>query len=79
MVDIQPNTNIYKGTVAIFNYEKSGLKHVAVVEYVFEDGSFLTSECNYHAGECGFRHLQPTYPNLLGFYTPNFSLNVLAK
>jgi len=57
-----------KGDVAIFHYEKSGLKHVAVVEYVFDDNSFLISECNYHSGECGVRHLDLTYKNLRGFY-----------
>jgi len=57
-----------KGMIAVFVYEKSGLGHVAIVEYVFDNDSFLISECNYISGKCGIRHLQLDYKNLRGFY-----------
>lgn len=58
----------HKGDVALLHYDKSGLDHVAIVEWVFDDNSFLISECNYIHGECGIRHLTMEYKNLKGFY-----------
>lgn len=70
MATLSPNSfTPKKGDVAIFHYEKSGLKHVAVVEYVFTNGYFWVSECNYTHGECEIRYLSPHYKNLVGFYT----------
>jgi hypothetical protein len=60
-----------KGDLALFYYEKSGLPHIAVVEYVFNNGGVLISEANmYHlyTGGFGVRYLDPGYTHLIGFY-----------
>jgi len=62
-----------KGDLAMFYYEKSGLPHVAVVEYVFHNGGVLISEANmYHLYEdgVGTRYIPPQYHHLVGFYEP---------
>lgn len=59
------------GDLAMFYYEKAGLPHVAVVEYVFNNGGVLVSEANmYHLykGGVGIRYLAPDYKHLIGFY-----------
>ena len=60
-----------KGDLAMFWYEKSGLPHVAVVEYVFNNGEVIISEANmYHLYDdgVGVRYIEPNYPHLIGFY-----------
>lgn len=60
------------GDVAMFWYEKSGLPHIAVVEYVFDNGGVWVSEANmYHLYEngMGIRYLEPDYVHLIGFYS----------
>jgi hypothetical protein len=60
-----------KGDLALFYYEKSGLPHVAVVEYVFSNGGVFVSEANmYHLyqGGMGIRYIEPSYHHLVGFY-----------
>ena len=60
-----------KGDLAMFYYEKAGLPHIAVVEYVFHSGSFYVSEANmYHLykGGVGTRIIQPDYKNFVGIY-----------
>lgn len=62
-----------KGMLAVFHYEKQGLYHVAVVEHVFDDGSYWISECNMkkmYGKPCGIRHLASDYANLIGFVVP---------
>lgn len=62
-----------KGDVAYFYYEKSGLPHVGVIEYVFDDGSFYLSETNmpfYHTNWFGVRYIPAGYKNFKGVYTP---------
>lgn len=61
-----------KGDLALFYYEKSGLPHVAVVEYVFDNGAVLISEANMYylySGGTGVRFMLPSYRHLIGFYT----------
>lgn len=60
------------GDVAMFWYEKAGLPHIAVVEYVFHNGGVLVSEANmYHLYKdgVGIRYLEPSYQHLIGFYS----------
>ena len=60
------------GDVAMFWYEKSGLPHIAVVEYVFDNGAVMVSEANmYHLYEdgLGIRYLESDYVHLIGFYS----------
>lgn len=72
MAQIEPiNKEPEVGDVAVMYYEKSGLTHFAVVEGIFDNGSFLVSECNmYHlySTGCGYRILSTNYKNLTGFY-----------
>lgn len=72
------------GYIAVMEYEKDTyecplgelvgnkcrIKHFGVVEGVFDDNTFLLSECNMHKlypSGCGYRILSTDYPNLLGF------------
>lgn len=63
--------------VSVSMYEKdcvpddgfASCPHVAIVVYVFDDGSFWQYECNYHDGECGIRQIPSGYSALLGFVT----------
>lgn len=60
-----------KGDLALFYYEKSGLPHIAVVEYVFPNGGVFISEANmYHLypDGMGIRYIESGYPHLVGFY-----------
>lgn len=60
-----------KGDLALFYYEKSGLYHIAVVEYVFDNGGMWISEANmYHLYKSGVgvRYIDQTYPRLIGYY-----------
>jgi len=56
------------GDIAVMRYEKQGLDHFAYVEIVLDDG-IIISECNYHAGECGYRILTFDYAHIDGYFT----------
>lgn len=66
-----------KGDLVLFYYEKSGLPHIAVVEYVFDNGGVYISESNmYHLYDDGFgiRYIDQNYSSLVGFYAQEKTL-----
>lgn len=64
--EILPNTAIYPGVVAIFQYK---VKHYALVEKLTEEG-FVVKESNYTPGVIGERFIKWNDPKLIGFFDP---------
>ncbi len=56
------------GTVAVFKYH-NGVSHVALVEELGLNG-FTVSECNFHAGKCGWRFVPYNDYSIVSFWTP---------
>lgn len=66
MADVNPNSEITVGSVAVFMYP-NGVKHVALVDQIW-DGEFVVTETNYKNCKYGKRIVKDGDKSLLGFW-----------